>query len=113
MDPITDLFHTMHIASVVHARLEATAPWGLTHEAEEVKRSSASFVCTPEFAIPVMGKTGTRSPVVADREARRIGARTPDLTTVSPNQYAFLLVKMRSKVMVMICRSKVRLQLRR
>jgi hypothetical protein len=29
------------------------------------------------------------------------------------NQYAFLLLKMRSRVMVMICRSKVRLQLRR
>src|SRR6266851_6088474 len=34
MDPITDLFKTMHVASVVHARLEATAPWGLMREAE-------------------------------------------------------------------------------
>src|SRR6266542_4199999 len=33
MDPITDLFLTMQVASVVHARLEATAPWGLTREA--------------------------------------------------------------------------------
>src|ERR1700686_2526277 len=24
----------MHVASVVHARLEATAPWGLMHDAE-------------------------------------------------------------------------------
>src|ERR1700682_6372691 len=34
MDPISDLFKTMHVASVVHARLEATAPWGLMREAE-------------------------------------------------------------------------------
>src|SRR5258705_4862475 len=34
MDPITDVFNTMHVASVVHARLEATAPWGLIREAE-------------------------------------------------------------------------------
>jgi AraC-like DNA-binding protein len=37
LDPITDLFNTMHVASVVHARLEATAPWGLMREAEEAK----------------------------------------------------------------------------
>ena len=35
MDPISDLFRTMHVASVVHARLEATAPWGLMREAED------------------------------------------------------------------------------
>jgi AraC-like DNA-binding protein len=34
VDPITDVFKTMHVASVVHARLEATAPWGLVREAE-------------------------------------------------------------------------------
>jgi AraC-like DNA-binding protein len=34
MDPITDVFKTMHVTSVVQARLEATAPWGLMHEAE-------------------------------------------------------------------------------
>jgi AraC-like DNA-binding protein len=33
MDPITDLFLTTQVASVVHARLEATAPWGLNTEA--------------------------------------------------------------------------------
>jgi AraC-like DNA-binding protein len=37
VDPITDMFKTMHVASVVHARLEATAPWGLMHEAEVAK----------------------------------------------------------------------------
>ncbi len=33
MDPITDLFLTTQVASVVHARLEATAPWGIKREA--------------------------------------------------------------------------------
>lgn len=39
MDPIADLFRTMRIANVVHARLEATAPWGLMHEAEDTKEA--------------------------------------------------------------------------
>src|SRR6267142_4193817 len=39
LDPITDLFQTMHVASVVHARLEATAPWGLVREAEDPKEA--------------------------------------------------------------------------
>jgi len=34
MDPITDLLHTMQIVGVVHARLEATAPWGLKSDAD-------------------------------------------------------------------------------
>ena len=34
MDPITDFFQTMQIVSVVHARLEATAPWGLKSDAD-------------------------------------------------------------------------------
>jgi AraC-like DNA-binding protein len=33
MDPITDLFQTMRVVGVVHARLEATAPWGLRRDA--------------------------------------------------------------------------------
>ena len=39
MDPIADVFETMHVASVVHARLEATAPWGLVREAEDGKEA--------------------------------------------------------------------------
>ena len=35
MDPISDVFKTMHVASVVHSRLEATAPWGLMRAAED------------------------------------------------------------------------------
>ena len=45
MDPISDVFKTMHVASVVHSRLEATAPWGLKPEADaeggEGKHSAA------------------------------------------------------------------------
>ena len=41
MDPITDLFKTMHVASVVHARLEATAPWGLIRVAEHGEGAAA------------------------------------------------------------------------
>ena len=44
MDPITDLFLTTQVASVVHARLEATAPWGLKRDArmaEEAARDAA------------------------------------------------------------------------
>src|SRR5258708_1807187 len=45
VDPITDLFQSMQIVSVVHARLEATAPWGLKPEADveegEGKHSAA------------------------------------------------------------------------
>ena len=33
MDPLTDVFQTLHVANVVHARLDATAPWGLKQEA--------------------------------------------------------------------------------
>jgi AraC-like DNA-binding protein len=46
VDPITDIFKTMHVASVVHARLEATAPWGLMHQAEDAKDA------LPKLAVP-------------------------------------------------------------
>jgi AraC-like DNA-binding protein len=50
MDPITDLFLTTQVASVVHARLEATAPWGLkreTHVAEGTAKHSAQPAISP------------------------------------------------------------------
>jgi AraC-like DNA-binding protein len=54
VDPITDVFKTMHVASVVHARLEATAPWGLMREAEVGKEaaphSAASETSPSQFA---------------------------------------------------------------
>src|SRR5258708_27318892 len=41
MDPISDVFKTMHVASVVHSRLEATAPWGLMRAAGDGNDSAA------------------------------------------------------------------------
>ena len=32
LDPITDIFRTMHVTAFCHHRLEATAPWGLIQE---------------------------------------------------------------------------------
>src|ERR1700693_1848072 len=54
MDPIADVCETMHVAGVVHARLEATAPWGLAREAEvgkeAIPHSAASENSPPQFA---------------------------------------------------------------
>ena len=50
MDPITDVFQTMHVAGVVHARLEVTAPWGLKRDAnvaEGTARDSAQSAGSP------------------------------------------------------------------
>jgi AraC-like DNA-binding protein len=49
MDPITDLFLTTQVASVVHARLEATAPWGLKTEADAVD-GAAKDITHPAIA---------------------------------------------------------------
>ena len=49
MDPITDVFKTMHVASVVHARLEATAPWGLIREGE-AEEEAAGPSAAPGFS---------------------------------------------------------------
>jgi hypothetical protein len=38
VDPISDIFKTMHITAFGQHRLEATAPWGLTHEKQAEKR---------------------------------------------------------------------------
>jgi len=40
LDPITDLFQTMQIVGVVHARLEATAPWGLKRAADVAQENA-------------------------------------------------------------------------
>lgn len=42
MDPITDIFRTLHVTAVVHSRLEATAPWGLMREAHIEERVTPS-----------------------------------------------------------------------
>jgi AraC-like DNA-binding protein len=46
MDPLTDIFKTMHVRAVVPLRLEATAPWGITHSPEEADTRSAQ---SPDF----------------------------------------------------------------
>ena len=52
MEPITDLFQSMQIVSVVYGRLEATAPWGLKLEAEaaEKDRKHSAASATFQFA---------------------------------------------------------------
>jgi AraC-like DNA-binding protein len=35
MDPIADIFKTMHVTAVVQSKLEATAPWGLMRNAQD------------------------------------------------------------------------------
>jgi AraC-like DNA-binding protein len=42
MDPISDVFQTMQVTSVVHSRLEATAPWGLSREVEAANEAPHS-----------------------------------------------------------------------
>ena len=42
MDPITDVFETFRVAAVVHARLEATAPWGLTRDTNSAETAKHS-----------------------------------------------------------------------
>src|ERR1022692_128136 len=54
LDPITDLFLTMKVGGVVHARLEATAPWGLKRDESDeegtAKHSAQSGFSPPRFA---------------------------------------------------------------
>jgi AraC-like DNA-binding protein len=47
MDPITDIFRTMQIRAIVHARLEATAPWGLKHACAEAKVNAKGLPIPP------------------------------------------------------------------
>jgi hypothetical protein len=37
MDPMTDIFKTMHVGAVLHSRLEATAPWALMRHAQDTE----------------------------------------------------------------------------
>jgi AraC-like DNA-binding protein len=52
VDPISDIFRTMHITAFGQHRLEATAPWGLTQEnqAEERVRPSGKRVLPTDLA---------------------------------------------------------------
>jgi AraC-like DNA-binding protein len=49
VDAITDIFRTMHVAAIVHSRLEATAPWGLMRNADDpgVKSPPAGKTISP------------------------------------------------------------------
>jgi AraC-like DNA-binding protein len=48
VDPITDIFSSMHVAGVVHSRVEATAPWGLRGEPQtEAKVTYSGRSVTP------------------------------------------------------------------
>jgi len=42
LDPITDIFRTMHVTAFGQHRLEATAPWGLIHEKEAEEKVTLS-----------------------------------------------------------------------
>jgi AraC-like DNA-binding protein len=53
VDPITDVFKTMHVASVVHARLEATAPWGLMHQAEVANEAEPKLAAPKDWRTQV------------------------------------------------------------
>ena len=73
MDPVTDIFRTMHVTAFGQHRLEATAPWGLYQEKQvKEKASSASNKHLPNdlahFAMITRGNcwlsvTGTEKPI--------------------------------------------------
>src|ERR1041384_4478763 len=42
LDPITDIFRTMHVTAFGQHRLEATAPWGLMQEKRTEERLTPS-----------------------------------------------------------------------
>ena len=42
MDPITDIFRTLHVTAFGQHRLEATAPWGLRQEKQAEERTTPS-----------------------------------------------------------------------
>ena len=53
MDPITDIFRTMHVTAFGQHRLEATAPWGLVQEKqteEKVTPSGKKALPPPDLA---------------------------------------------------------------
>src|ERR1700721_3445236 len=42
LDPITDIFRTMHVTAFGLHRLEATAPWGVEQEKQTEKKAAPS-----------------------------------------------------------------------
>jgi AraC-like DNA-binding protein len=47
LDPITDIFRTMHVTAFGLHRLEATAPWGVKQENQAEERVTPSGIKTP------------------------------------------------------------------
>ena len=47
MDPITDIFRTMHVTAFGQHRLEATAPWGLIQEKQAEEKAALTAKSTP------------------------------------------------------------------
>ena len=43
MDAVADVFQSMHIVSVIQARLEASAPWGLKHDGNAEQGSGRHY----------------------------------------------------------------------
>jgi AraC-like DNA-binding protein len=43
MDPLTEIFRTMHVRAVVQSLIEATAPWGLAHVPKEADQKAVRF----------------------------------------------------------------------
>ncbi len=52
MDPITDIFRTMHVTAFGLPRLEATAPWGLEQEEQSGEKvtPSGKKISSPDLA---------------------------------------------------------------
>jgi hypothetical protein len=42
LDPITDIFKTMHVTAFGQHRLEATAPWGVKQEKQAEEKVTSS-----------------------------------------------------------------------
>src|ERR1700685_3356409 len=47
LDPITDIFRTMHVTAFGLHRLEATAPWGVKQENQPEEKDNPSGKKTP------------------------------------------------------------------
>ena len=48
MDPITDIFRTLHVTAFGLHRLEATAPWGVKQENQAEEKVTPSGKKTPQ-----------------------------------------------------------------
>lgn len=68
MDPITDIFRTMHVTAFGMHRLEATAPWGVTQENGAEEQATTPLTDVVHFAMLSRGNCwlsiqGTAEPI--------------------------------------------------